>query len=273
MKYLFLLFFGVCNVAFASEVFVYIYNDEGVSEKAPLAIKKAFQWVHDFKYDFKDIKANEIISGEWKKNAFCLIMPGGADLYYCKKLKGKGNEQIKDYVSKGGKYIGLCAGGYYGGSYVEFDKGGTLEVLGERELKFFPGKVKGPVLANYVYESEKGARVATVSWKEARQSQEYSVYFNGGGYFVNAQKIPTVKVLATYKNSRFEGLPAIVECTVGEGKAILTGVHPETSEEHLQEVCHKKSGGWENVQNNILPIIQENSHKNLFKKIVGRFKS
>ena len=54
-----------------------------------------------------------------------------------------GNERIREYVSKGGKYLGICAGGYYASSYVEFEKSTTLEVLGDRELSFFPGKAIG----------------------------------------------------------------------------------------------------------------------------------
>lgn len=47
------------------------------------------------------------------------------------------------YVQSGGSYLGLCAGAYYASSQVEFEPGSTLEVVGDRELDFFPGTARG----------------------------------------------------------------------------------------------------------------------------------
>jgi glutamine amidotransferase-like uncharacterized protein len=52
------------------------------------------------------------------------------------------------------------------------------------------------------------------------------VYFNGGCRFVGEDA--NCKVLARYQD--IEDQPAaIIECKVGQGKAILSGVHPEYS--------------------------------------------
>ena len=99
-------------------------------------------------YGIKTINAKNVIEGKWTKKAVLFIMPGGADLPYLKKLNGPGNKIIKDFVTHGGAYLGICAGSYYGASYVEFDKGGKLEVLGNRELAFFEGKAIGPLSSN-----------------------------------------------------------------------------------------------------------------------------
>ena len=66
---------------------------------------------------------------------------------------------IKDYVTGGGSYLGICAGAYYGASYIEFNKGGELEVIGARELEFFDGKAIGPAIAEYSTENKSGARL------------------------------------------------------------------------------------------------------------------
>lgn len=71
--------------------------------------------------------------------------------YRGKKLNGKGNKQILDFVHSGGTYVGICAGSYYGGAFCEFDRNGPLQVLGSRELGFFPGTVRGPVLARWLF--------------------------------------------------------------------------------------------------------------------------
>ncbi len=245
---------------------IYCYNDEGVCQGGLRNLKTAILWSNDQNYLLEDINAENIIQGDWKSTAKCLIIPGGADLPYCKKLNGKGNQQIKDYVENGGVYIGFCAGGYYGGNFVDFDRGGDLEVLGERELAFFPGSVCGPILAPYVYNSDEGARIADVSWVD---SNLYNVYFNGGGYFVDAHQYHNVTVLAKYTNSEFEQA-AIVECYVGQGKAILTGIHPEYSAESLEVEIQEKKPGWKNLEENIVPKLLNRSHIKLFKEIIGR---
>lgn len=171
------------------------------------------------------LSTSELLEGRWIQHAAVLVMPGGADLPYCKHLNGKGNLIIKgkhsrtaadavqpaqlckpgvrvrcvwvvailplakrhamqlmlcisrivgykqqaipniglkscttsraashlpaaccctaDFVHSGGSYLGLCAGAYFGCSRVVFEPGTPLEVVGDRELAFFPGIARG----------------------------------------------------------------------------------------------------------------------------------
>jgi glutamine amidotransferase-like uncharacterized protein len=59
-----------------------------------------------------------------------------------------------DFVEGGGSYLGLCAGAYYGCSRVEFETGGAMEVVGARELAFFPGVARGAVVPGESFEFE-----------------------------------------------------------------------------------------------------------------------
>lgn len=43
----------------------------------------------------KPIMAQEVCEGSWKDNSVLLVMPGGADLPYCKALNGVGNGHIR----------------------------------------------------------------------------------------------------------------------------------------------------------------------------------
>lgn len=52
-----------------------------------------------------------------------------------------------DYVRRGGAYLGLCAGAYYASSRVQFEPGSALQVVGSRELSFFPGVARGAAYA------------------------------------------------------------------------------------------------------------------------------
>ena len=105
--------------------------------------------------------AKEVISGTLSESCCLLVMPGGRDLPYVEKLKGKGNENISHFVKNGGGYLGICAGAYYSCSRVQFARGDPLlEVVGPRELSFFKGISQGPVFPGFDYSSRRGAVAA-----------------------------------------------------------------------------------------------------------------
>src|SRR5690606_17057956 len=166
--------------------------------------------------------ANMVIDNNWQSNAKLIVMPGGADLPYVKKLQGKGNENIRNFVNNGGSYLGICAGAYYGSSSIEFDKGGTLEVTGPRELQFFSGKAIGPVLATYDYKTHSGSRAAHIT-SSYEQIPHTNTYYNGGGYFAEPEQYENTAVIARYDNN----LAAIIKVQFGNGKVLLSGVHFE----------------------------------------------
>ncbi len=253
-----------CSTSFSS---VYVYNDDGVSNESYRHLVKALE---KKELSVLPLSAQGVLSGEWTKDAKAFFMPGGADLPYCEKLNGKGNEIIKDYVEKGGSYIGICAGSYYGGGYVEFAKGTELEVLGERELSFYPGTVNGPTLGTYYYHSDAGAYAAHIKEEESNTERFLSVYFNGGGFFVSPEIHKGVRVLYRYNNSKAQGLAAIVECSHGKGKAILTSVHVEYDIDMLwTENVNGKKPGYENLRDNVLPNLNNHDQDFVFSQILN----
>jgi biotin--protein ligase len=158
-----------------------------------------------------------------------VIFPGGRDVPYLRALQGAANQRIRDYVLNGGRYLGICAGAYYGCASLCFEPGGALEVVDERELSFFPGCAAGPALGlgQFAYESMQGARIASLSLTKPYFSEPTAkAYYNGGCKFVQAASYQNVTVLAHYDELK-ESSPAIILCKVGQGKALLCGVHPE----------------------------------------------
>ncbi|OAA79113.1 Biotin--acetyl-CoA-carboxylase ligase [Akanthomyces lecanii RCEF 1005] len=183
-----------------------------------------------------------LLKEPWPPTCALLVVPGGGDLGYCRVLNGEGNRRIADFVRGGGAYLGLCAGGYYGSRRCEFEVGNTpLEVIGSRELGFFPGTCRGGAFEGFEYASERGARAARLSLAsdvvEGRLPAEMACYYNGGGVFVDAEKWEgkKVKVLASYCDELDVegGKAAIVQCSIGDGKVILCGTHPEFAAENL----------------------------------------
>ncbi|MDF2577204.1 MAG: biotin-protein ligase [Chlamydiales bacterium] len=201
---------------------VYIYKDDGVSEES---LGQTIFMLKDSsagKYLVKTITAEEVQQDAWIEYAVLFVIPGGADLPYVRKLNGLGNQKIKQYVEEGGSFLGICAGAYYASSYVQFDKDGPLEVLGDRELSFFQGKAIGPILAPYDYKTHSSCRAAKISTIFSSVPQTV-VYYNGGGFFENVESFSNTKVIATYENE----LPSIIAMTCGKGKVVLSGVHFE----------------------------------------------
>jgi biotin---protein ligase len=185
------------------------------------------------------VSGDQIIKEPWPSSCAAVVFPGGADQGYCRTLNGEGNRRIRRFVEAGGVYIGFCAGGYYGSKKCEFEVGNRdLEVIGDRELAFFPGIDRGGAFSGFVYHSEQGARAAELKVnKDVLSSGSvpnvFRSYYNGGGVFVDASKHRErgVEVLASYTEhldvDSGQGTAAVVYCTVGKGAALLTGPHPE----------------------------------------------
>ncbi|KAL6890649.1 biotin-protein ligase [Trichoderma evansii] len=195
-------------------------------------------------YAIIPINETAILKEPWAQTCALLVFPGGADLGYCRVFNGEGNRRISEFVRRGGAYLGLCAGGYYGSSRCEFEVGNKpLEVVGNRELGFFPGTCRGGAFKGFEYKSEKGARAATIKVEKQSLKEkipgEFAVYYNGGGVYVdmNATGGRKVEVLASYSDDLDvdggEQKAAVVLCHVGEGKAILSGPHPEFAPANL----------------------------------------
>ena len=180
-----------------------------------------------------------ILNEPWTASCALLVFPGGADMGYCRSLNGEGNRTIERYVRRGGAYLGFCAGGYYGSSRCEFEVGNrVLEVIGPRELGFFPGTCRGCAFKGFVYHSEAGAKAVELkvgkgAFKSGLVPESFRSYYNGGGVFVDASKFADqgVETLATYADPLDcvggDGPAAIVYRKVGDGGVLLTGTHPE----------------------------------------------
>ena len=232
------------------KVLIYTDNDCGASEECvSWTISSLTQCLEVMKqngyctyYSIDTTTASQVLLGEWVQTTKLFVMPGGRDLPYVEALAGKGNQIIREFVNSGGAYLGLCAGGYYGASEVEFEKDNpTLQVCGPRELQFFPGKARGTILPGFQYGSHEGAHSVTIQTSEVSiPSNSINVYYNGGCEFVPtkdfSEKQP-YNVIASYQNcDQCETGYAIVSCNHGNGHVVLSGVHIEAEPAALSNV-------------------------------------
>ncbi|SCU92710.1 LAMI_0E11694g1_1 [Lachancea mirantina] len=222
---------------------VLVYNGPGASEDSVKHAVRTLRHLLEPYYAVSTVSARVLQTEPWAAKTSAIAFPGGADIPYIRECTPV-LPLIKKFVSRqGGAFIGFCAGGYFGTSRVEFATGDpNLEVVGARELKFFPGTGRGPAFRGFRYNSEAGARAAKLKTEDG---DELCVYYNGGGVFVDADKFDNVEVIATYADpidvpfSEDPGSPngaaAAVICKSGNGKVLLTGPHPEFVPHLLQK--------------------------------------
>lgn len=218
---------------------ILVYSGDGTSRASVIHTVNSLRSLVGQHYDVMKIDDKGLRTEPWEESTSLLVIPGGRDLPYVRDLGGLVNDRIRTYVHTGGRFFGICAGGYYGSDRITFEQGSLLEVRGLRELKFFPGECRGAVYPGFVYESESGANAVGIKLNRDSFAQdqlgfdETKVYFNGGGYFVNADKYPGTKILAWYKDEPGQidaekgQKAAMIACQVGQGLAVLAGVHPE----------------------------------------------
>ncbi|KAG0330016.1 biotin holocarboxylase synthetase [Podila humilis] len=228
---------------------VLVYSGEGTSRTSLAHTVRTLKALVGHHYDVMKIDAKGLLTEPWEESTSLLVFPGGRDLPYTKDLNGAANAKIRAYVQSGGRFWGICAGAYYSSSHVLFEPGTPLQVEGSRELKFFAGECRGVVYPGFVYDSELGANAVEVQLNKEYLGESLGydrtrVYFNGGGYFVNAETYPDTEVFAWYtdNNGPESGIDpssaapkkvAMIACKVGQGLTLLSGVHPEYDASHL----------------------------------------
>ncbi len=213
---------------------VYVYKGQGAEEVDDYV--KSLSEVLPSVFTVRLIDPKGIIGGGLDDGVL-LVMPGGADLPYCKALKGVGNLKIKRFVQAGGRYLGICAGAYYASSSIVFDPQDAKNCIkGARELGFFKGVAYGPLMKKYVPGDPAGILAEKIELPGGYYSR---LYYNGGPTFLN---VTTEKVLGYYVkegdawydkpllDKRMRGkFPAILSIPYGQGKVVLSGVHLENT--------------------------------------------
>ncbi|RUS22453.1 biotin-protein ligase [Endogone sp. FLAS-F59071] len=214
---------------------ILVYAGNGTSPQSVAFTISTLKSILGHSHDVIQVDKKSILEDPWAETCSMIVIPGGRSLPYAQDLNGEGNKRIRKFVESGGRFLGIGAGGYYGSNFIEFEIGTPNEASHPCELGFYPGMCKGAVFSGFNYGSEKGARAAPLRFNGSflpTLPGESRMYYNGGGWFVNAERLPQVHIFAWYKgesalNSQTPEKAAIVQASVGEGTVVLTGVHPE----------------------------------------------
>ena len=159
--------------------------------------------------------------------AAAYVVPGGEDI---SKLKDGWTpsdlQAIRDYLWNGGRYLGVCLGGYWAGQAGTWP--GTIpgfEALGvipARVLELDPDGTRGKVVA--------------IHW----EGQPRTAYFQDAPSFDITDPSRVLKVYATYDDN---GYAAAFLSRYGVGKVAVSGVHLEATQAWYDEYHLKAPKG------------------------------
>src|SRR5262245_2235164 len=123
---------------------VLVYSDVGTYEQSTEAIvlqlKQSLPWLK-----IKKINSQYLCSKSWENKSDVLVMGGGMCGEWEKNLQVEGMRKIRDFVLNGGKYLGICAGAYFGASESIFSLVGKPIIEKMRPLQFYQGRAIGPL--------------------------------------------------------------------------------------------------------------------------------
>ena len=184
---------------------IFVYSGKGSSFLDDLTFA-----LERMEINFSKIDERGVLNGRLDE-CDVLIVPGGWPQKYSKNLGNKGFEKIRNFVKKGGKYIGICAGAYLASKRFSLDEKsfpglGIADIKARMEVKkFLPGKLREIELVSGSSNTAKRMKI----------------------WFENGPKMTAKKseIRANFENSG----AAIVQSKYGKGSVLLFSPHPEGS--------------------------------------------
>lgn len=216
-----------------------IYYDEGVAGCSFQALQNLLMFLQQ---NVDIIDAQEVARGYWLTYANVFVLPGGQARFFRLHLQEPAQEMIKTFLTKGGKVLAFCGGGYYFSKISTFNPENAACYLGRRmhdvpfyslvesETYLFPGVCKGP------YTLEQSVEL-TVHQDLKLPFKCFRSTTLGGGSFVEYDCSENIKVLAQYAS----GEAAVVMGHIGLGSYILAGPHIEMIDCQLYCVEREKN--------------------------------
>lgn len=133
------------------------------------------------------------------------VQPGGEALIVNNTLKPAEKEAIKEFVYRGGSYVGFCAGAFLAGPWLD-------------DFDTVPGLNIVPAYS-YNYSKDKKPMIMRLNWS----SHGRFMYFQDGAAF-RVEPQYQRSIVAVYEPTK---IPAVIFSNFGSGKVAVSGAHPE----------------------------------------------
>lgn len=166
-----------------------------------------------FEVEFVGPRERRSLSGQILAEAALYAQPGGGTLEKSYRCLSAQSEQVRSYVASGGRYLGICLGGYLAGATPGFD---LLPGDTDRYIDLAGASVR-----------HDGDAIVSVLWRGQRRD----MYFQDGPAFILHSQ-DGVQILARYTN----GAIAALITPFGQGRVGVVGPHPEATAEWFDDI-------------------------------------
>ena len=210
---------------------VALYDDEGASHRTAAQIAHALSGLEGAV--IRRLAAADVREGALDRFDV-VIFGGGSGSGEARGLEKKGREAVREFVNRGGGYVGICAGAYLATSGYDWGlKILDAETVDRKHWKRGRGTVR--------IEAAEAGRVffdAVIDPDRGEESVMWSIQYANGPLLGRAgiPRLPDFEVLARFRDELAENgapkgvmidTPAIVSGTFGKGRVICFSPHPE----------------------------------------------
>lgn len=204
---------------------VALYSGLGTWDESVRAAEKMFQWMN---LAVRRVGPGDINSESLSK-FHILCVPGGDMYQYAQDLSSNGGQKIRDFVYRGGGYIGICGGAYYASERVVWQS----RRLVMASLGLFNGEAIG-ALSQIISYADYGMCNITVTTHthlitQTEPSSVSMLYYWGPALMPDNDN---VTVLGVYEKT---GQPTMIALSYGQGRVFLVGTHPEIEEDSTRD--------------------------------------
>ncbi len=218
----FFILFVTCFISYETHSKeVWIYSDDGTWGDGIIALEQFF---NHYNIPHKRIYASDLNNSANYYDASAICFPGGYSYNYKLALTEKTVNNIRNYVSNGGSYIGICAGAYFASSSVVWE---GFEY--PYSLSLFKGKAIGSMHSIAAWDNYNMTKISTNQQNSilVNSDKELNVLYYGGPHF-ESEGI-NYETLAFWED--YNKYPAIINFNFDAGKVLLIGPHLEIEED------------------------------------------
>jgi glutamine amidotransferase-like uncharacterized protein len=186
---------------------VAIYQGSGVMPSSHTALTKMFEWMNA---SVTSVNASQIRDGVLTGYDI-FVIPGGSESSCSSELSTEGKQKVKDFVTNGGSYFGICGGATFGASYLSLFDGYMA-----------PVNEPGPLIhmtTMHINQSSTGPVLSECP-------ENVTTLYYASQYFI-PEFGTSVQVIATYDCNEKAGMIAF---SYGYGTVFLSSPHPEYEE-------------------------------------------
>ncbi|MBE9569966.1 hypothetical protein KAX97_15045 [candidate division WOR-3 bacterium] len=231
------------------------------------------------------IDSGDILDNNILNTIDLIVFPGGyATTYtefYASDTGDAVRNAIRDFISNGGAYMGLCAGAYFAADVVVWPGPGGKPTRYEYYLDLLMGDAVGPLddISDYPDDPYALTTVRMVDPDFSWNGTTYTIGYLWGPYFTGTEGgplPPEVDVVGRYdyevggQPGKYDGKPAMIKFLFGNGRVFLSGPHPEYEESDVLSNSRDWSIGDDyGTDNPSGPVADPDTEWDMMKDILG----